>query len=76
MLREVRGYRKDAGLPYWFLWQLLFNPHIQAVMVQYHKRKRIKHMRQFTLATGTFETHRKPTHREKFLSDMEKGLCP
>ena len=29
-------------------------------------------MRQLTLATGTFETHRKPTRREKFLSDMEK----
>ena len=24
-------------------------------------------MRQLTLATGTFETHRKPTRREKFL---------
>ena len=29
-------------------------------------------MRQLTLATGTFETHRKPTRREKFLSDREK----
>ena len=29
-------------------------------------------MRQLTLATGTFETHRKPTRREKFLADMEK----
>ena len=29
-------------------------------------------MRQLTLATGTFETHRKPTRREKFLSNMEK----
>ena len=29
-------------------------------------------MRQLTLATGTFETHRKPTCREKFLADMEK----
>ena len=29
-------------------------------------------MRQLTLATGTFETHRKPPRREKFLADMEK----
>ena len=29
-------------------------------------------MRRRTLATGAFETHRKPTRREKFLSDMEK----
>ncbi len=29
-------------------------------------------MRQLTLASGTFETYRKPTRREKFLSDMEK----
>ena len=29
-------------------------------------------MRRLTLATGTFETHRKPTRREKFLADMEK----
>jgi len=29
-------------------------------------------MRQLTLAFGTFETHRKPAHREKFLSDMDK----
>ena len=29
-------------------------------------------MRQITLATGAFEIHRKPTRREKFLSDMEK----
>ena len=29
-------------------------------------------MRQHTLATGTFEAHRKPTRREKFLADMGK----
>ena len=29
-------------------------------------------MRQMTLATGTFETYRKPTRRERFLADMEK----
>ena len=29
-------------------------------------------MRQMTLATGTFETYRKTTRREKFLSDREK----
>ena len=29
-------------------------------------------MRQLTLATGTFETYRKPTRRERFLDDMEK----
>ena len=29
-------------------------------------------MRQLTLATGTFETHRRPTRRETFLSDREK----
>ena len=29
-------------------------------------------MRQITLATGTFETYRKLTRRERFLADMEK----
>ena len=29
-------------------------------------------MRRITLAAGTFETHRKPTRREKFLADREK----
>ena len=29
-------------------------------------------MRQMTLATGNFETYRKPTRRERFLADMEK----
>ena len=31
-------------------------------------------MRQITLAAGTFETYRKPTRRERFLADMEKGV--
>jgi len=37
-------------------------------------------MRQKTLAEGTFERYRKPTPRERFLSEMEhiipwRGLC-
>ena len=41
-------------------------------MVRWRNSKGINSMRQLTLATGTFETHRKPTRREKFLSNMEK----
>ncbi len=43
-------------------------------MGQWRKLRRIKPMRQLTLATGTFETHRKPTRRETFLSDREKVM--
>ncbi len=31
-------------------------------------------MKQMTLAQGTFELHRKPTRREKFLSEMESTI--
>ncbi len=54
------------------LGQLRFNSYTQAVMVKRRQSKRINPMRQMTLATGTFETYRKPTRRERFLADMEK----
>jgi len=33
-------------------------------------------MNQLTLATGTFETFRKPTRREKFLAEMDRAGLP
>lgn len=31
-------------------------------------------MNQLTFATGTFESYRKPTRREKFLAEMERAV--
>jgi hypothetical protein len=43
-------------------------------MVQWGQFKEVKRMRQGTLAGGTFETYRKPTHRERFLAEMDKAV--
>ncbi len=41
-------------------------------MVQWRKLTGVQCICQPTLATGTFETYRKPTRRERFLAEMDK----